>query len=771
MANQTIKDIHKSPAQAVIDSEAKDVINYYAEERAALSYAPVMTADRGSNFPTPLLISTAGEATWSQLPPLRQTTPVPLPQDLRPTAEDWQPSCEVTPSTEGYDLGGFIVPGGGGTTKPTAPKKVSITWPSSITAYLCRLPYSPLTSWPWRVWWGDSLPLYIEGGRGVTYHPQEGGTLVLAKNVTGDGVLWQRDAFPYFSELRIAGRDYAPAKGVELIRFISGNGNATYSDVYYQVYDEQAQDFSDWVSFPVAMDLTGVRHSIFVTIANVEGLPATTSFFVGVASNSLLAGRLTLSSAAYEAAWDCKITTKLVSSVPTGCDIYLLKKEDGNKPINVLSWWQVSISDVTSSASAMGIGLTLMHQNFPDLASYSFLTVASDSAVPPLNPYTHSYSPVTLFDGLPIDETTVPSEGHPLELPTANTMNSGWLTPSDLRARGYDVDTSVFSVPCVVPQDWDGSHSLPSDEFIAKMQAKSDEWGCIVSYPFYKYAPAVFAGVYDDGDLRVGARWNVAVFGSHAHVCCTVPRAWAGKTVRIGYREDGKAQKNAEHVLSNLESKLLGRGVFVNSETVAPIGMGHNNINWFDFQFPAKITTAFLIGRHRPGFMRLEQRRNFPVPFAPAFASLRPNWPGALRNNGLGGRLTDMTLPACAYDIVLHWWTEDGKSLALPFKAVAVERSAKVVAETKTDVLADDWMTAERTQYTTMRGETETRYRCALELDEEEAKTAATIAESPFFCYTTADDEVTRHWCELVDVKEEWSNGETDEITITIKDI
>lgn len=530
MANQTIKDIHKSPAQAVIDSEAKDVINYYAEERAALSYAPVMTSDRGSNYPTQLMISADGE-TWSELPAER-TTPVPLPRDLRPTADDWQPSCEVSPSSVGYDLGGF-------TATNLAPKKISVTWPKPITAYLCRKPYSPLTSWPWRTWWGDSLPLYVEG-----------------------------------------------------------------------------------------------------------------------------------------------------------------------------------------------------------------------------------------LAGLPIDEVTVPSEGHALELPTANTMESGWLTPSDLQARGYDVDTSVFSVPCVVPTDWDGSHDMPSDEFTAKMQAKSDAWGCIVAYPFYKYAPAVFAGVYTDGDLRVGAQWNKYAFGAHAHVFCTLPRAWAGETVLIGYREPDTATiKGSQHVLQDVQSHVLAKGVYSHSETVAPVGDGYNVIHWYSFAIPRIHLAAFLIGRYSAGWMRLEQKRNFPVPFAPAFATIRPNWPGALRNNGLGGRLTDMILPACAYDIVLHWWAEDGKSLALPFKEVAVERSAKVVAETKTDVIASDWLTAERAQFTTMRGETETRYRCALDLDEDEAKTAATIAESPFYCYTTADDEVTRHWCELVDVKEEWSNGETAEITITIKGI
>ena len=538
---ENLKDLQADEATAKIGTGSA-VIKYYREARAALSYPPVMTLDTGGEYPTSHIVQ-AGAGDLHTLVP-KKSTAIPLPDDLRPTSDDWQPIAEVTPSATAIDCGGFAYPGPQGSTIVTQPKTVQIAWDGAIKCHLCRLPYSPLKSWPWRRWFGraDKLPMYLDGLGGVMYHPQ--------------------------------------------------------------------------------------------------------------------------------------------------------------------------------------------------------------------------------------DAETVPSTDNGLPLPSSNTMASGWLTPSDMRERGYNVDTSVFSVPCVVPLDWDGSHDMPTEEFIEKMQAKSDEWGSIVTYPYYRFAPAVFAGVYTDGDLRVGVRWNPYAFGAHAHAFATLPKKWAGKTVLIGYREpDTEAVLGYRHVLQNTASYVLAEGEYVKTETAAPVG-GFSTIHWYSFAVPAKMPAAFLIGRYGPGWTRIEQRRDFPVPFAPAFASIRTNWRGVVGGSpSLRGRLTDMTQPACSYGIVLHWWTEDGKSYALPFKAVAVERSASVVSETRRDGMAADLLSSGREQYNTMRGESLTRYRCAMELDEDEQRAAATLAESPFFCYTTAEDEDTRHWCEVDGVKTEWTATEAATIELTIRDI
>ena len=763
--------MQKDEATASVTGGTGGSIQYYREARAALSYPPVMMSDRVTHAPDLIVQTGTGDGERHTLAP-KTPTPIPMPDDLRPTSDDWQPIAEVLPLPTAIDIRGDV----SATGEIRPPESVQVAWDGAIRCHLCRLPYSPLKSWPWRRWFGDAgrLPMYIDGLGGVTYHPREGEDLVLQLWGKGGGVLWRRDAFPVFSELTIDYMDYPPAVGISTLTFRSGSGSV--GAVRHAVYDA-ADALVNWWSMPAIYDLTGFRHSLFVAINNADGLPQSTSFFVGVYSHSSFAGRLALTAGSGEGAWTCTIKASLVGAVPAGCNIHILKK--GDKPMSVLNWWHVTITDAKSSASAFGVGLTLIHQNVADLASYSFAAVVSDVPSPPVNPYTGTYSPVTLSEGVPTDAETVPSDGKSLPLPTASTMQSGWLTPSDMRTRGYNVDTSVFSVPCVVPLDWDGSHDIPDDEFIAKMQAKSDEWGCIVTYPFYRYAPAFFAGVYTDGDLRVGVRWNAYVFGAHAHALATLPKAWAGKTVLIGYREpDTDSVIGYRHVLLDVHSHVLSDGVHAYSETVAPVGDGYNVIHWYSFTLPQKTPTAFLIGRYGQGWMRIEQRRDFPVPLAlsPAFASIRANWPNVLRANGMGGRLTSLILPACAYDIVLHWWSEDGKSYALPFKAVAVERSASVVSETRRDIVAADMLSSQREQYNTMRGESLTRYRCAMELDEEEQKTAATMAQSPFFCYTLASDEggeeaPPRHWCEVDGVKTEWTATEAATIEITIKDI
>ena len=762
---ENLKDLQSDEATAKIGTGSA-VVKYYREARAALSYPPVMTLDTGGEYPTSHIIQ-AGAGDLHTLVP-KKPTAIPLPDDLRPTSDDWQPTAVVTPSATAIDCGGFSAPGPQGSVVVTQPKTVQIAWDGAIKCHLCRLPYSPLKSWPWRRWLGgaDKLPMYIDGLGGATYHPQEGEDLILPLWGGEKGVLWRRDAFPVFSGLTVDRVEYLPAPGVFSVSFRSGSGSN--SSVKYRQNGDDGP--INWWSMPVIYSLTSFRHSLFIEIGNVGGLPQSSSFYVGVYSHSSFAGGLALAAGSVEGAWKCTINATLVAAVPTGCDIHLINK--GDKPLSLINWWHVSISNAESSTSAFGIGLTLIHQNVADLASYSFAAVASDSATPPVNPYTGTYSPVTLYEGIPQDAETVPSTDNGLPLPSSNTMNSGWLTPSDMRERGYNVDTSVFSVPCVVPTDWDGSHDMPTDEFVAKMQAKSDEWGCIVAYPYYRFAPAVFAGVYTDGDLRVGVRWNTAAFGAHAHVFSTLPKAWAGKTVLIGYREDDtEAVLGFRHVLQNTASNVLAEGKYVKTETVAPVG-GFGTIHWYSFAVPAKMPAAFLIGRYGSGWMRIEQRRDFPVPFAPAFASIRTNWRGVVGGSpSLRGRLTDMTQPACSYDIVLHWWREDGKSYALPFKAVAVERSASVVSETRRDAMAADLLSSQREQYSTMRGESLTRYRCAMELDDEEQRAAATLAESPFFCYTTAEDEDTRHWCEVDGVKTEWTATEAATIELTIKDI
>lgn len=514
MANQTIKDIHKSPAQAVVDEEAKDVINYYTEERAALSYAPVMTADRGSNYPTQLMISADGE-TWSELP-AKTATPVPLPRDLRPTADDWQPSCEVSPSSVGYDLGGF-------TATNLAPKKISVTWPSPITAYLCRLPYSPLASWPWRTWWGNASPSYMAAG--------------VQRSPAGEEVI-----------------------GIDETR-------------------EQAN-------------------------CDVDYSKSTQPYIVGGAGG--------------------------------------ISIEDNGTP------YPYALRYVCGEAS-----FTLPVYN------YSTLEVEKP---------THTFD--ILFP-----------------------MRVG-------------VTTIYLMMFC--------RHTYDGKSKPLAAAPHAGEW---------TYSRLTWAQRYKI-PIGFGLKTKFASFPSTMLCVFTITFA------------DLACPEGATHVRFSLSEPPLG----------------HNSL--------------FFAGSYeQPAVNPLTNN------YAPFVRTLRHDLLRNPANLAARGRLTDMTLPACAYDIVLHWWTEDGKSLALPFKAVAVERSAKVVAETKTDVIAADWLSAERTQYTTMRGETETRYRCAIDLDEDEAKTAATIAESPFYCYTTAADEVTRHWCELTDVKEEWSSGETAEITITIKDI
>lgn len=763
---EKIKDLQADEATAKI-GEGSAVVKYYREARAALSYPPVMTLDNGGEYPTSHIIQVGAGGLHTLAP--KKPTAMPLPDDLRPTAIDWQPIVEVTPSATAIDCGGLIMPGPQGSTVVSQPHTVQIAWDGAIRCHLCRLPYSPLKSWPWRRWFGDAgrLPMYIDGVGGVTYHPRTGESLTLQLWGKGDsGVLWRRDAFPAFSILEIGGVDFPPAAGVSHVTFESGTGSNRA--VTFSVYEHDER--TCWWNMPVVFDLTGFRHTLFVAIDNADGLPQSTSFYVGVYSHSSFAGRLALTGVSGALSWECTIKASLVGAVPTGCDIHILNK--GDKPMSALSWWHITLTDVVSSTSAFGVSLMLIHQNVAGLASYSFAAVVSDLPEPPVNPYTGTYSPVTLSEGEPDDAVTVPSAGNSLPLPTADTMASGWLTPSDMRERGYNVGTSVFSVPCVVPMDWDGSHDMPTDEFVAKMQAKSDEWGCIVTYPYHRYAPAVFAGVYTDGDLRVGVRWNPYTFGSHAHAFSTLPKSWAGKTMLIGYREDDtETVLGSRHVLQGTGWNVLAEGEYVETETVAPIGAGHNVIHWYSFKIPPHMPAAFLIGRYETGFMRIEQRRDFPVPFAPAFASIRTNWPNVLRAGGMGGRLTGLTLPACAYDIVLHWWSEDGKSYALPFKAVAVERSASAVSETRRDAMAADLLSSQREQYNTMRCETLTRYRCAMELDEEEQRAAATLAESPFFCYTTAEDEDTRHWCEVDGVKTEWTATEAATIEITIKDI
>ena len=536
MASQEISDIHQSPAQAVIDATAKDVINYYTEERAALAYAPVMQSDRGENFPTRLLISVDGE-TWSELP-AGKATPVPLPDGLRPTAEDWQPSCEVTPSPAGFDLGGFEADN-------LAPKKISISWPQPITAYLCRLPYSPLKSWPWRRWFGaeDKLPMHIDGLGGVTYHPQEGDVIEYTPDevATNCAVVYDAGATPYgVNDLLHKGE----AIPIGTVRAYQSDYSLT-PDLFFYCGDAAGSSPHIVIS-SVDYAMNRAMFIVSVDLDKVDGQPETNTIYLGLylpddVTDHPVIGRAPSSTAFNQWSYE-SVSVDLQDPTPLG---FALKNTANGCVMTSIVWMQLTFTGLKASGRLPpALNLTI---SFRPPSAGTCLVVATKGTPPPLNPYTGNYAP-------------------------------------------------------------------------------------------------------------------------------------------------------------------------------------------------------FVIGR----------------------AACRAD---ILNSPKLRGRLTDMRLPACAYDIVLHWWSEDGKSYALPFKAVAVERSAKVASETKTDSIAGTWQTASRTQYNTMRGETQTRYRCAMELDDEEQRTAATLAESPYYCYTAADDENTRHWCEVDDVKTEWSSTETAAIEITIIDI
>ena len=517
---ENLKDLQADEATAKIGTGSA-VIKYYREARAALSYPPVMTLDTGGEYPTSHIVQ-AGTGDLHTLVP-KKSTAIPLPDDLRPTSDDWQPIAEVTPSATAIDCGGFAYPGPQGSTIVTQPKTVQIAWDGAIKCHLCRLPYSPLKSWPWRRWFGGARPMFLAAR--VQTSPQGGE--VITVNETSEEINCDID--------------YSKATQPYIV---GGEGGLAIED--------------NGAAYPYAVRWRCGRNSFVLPMYNYDT--------IGVEE-------------------------------PTHTFDILFPMRDGTATIYLLMFCRITYAGKSKPIAAS------------------------------------------------------PREGEWTYSRLTWAQRYGMLAGFGLKSK--------FAI-------------APSSSL------------CVFTITF-------------DGLSRP-----------------------AGAT----------------HIRFSFLEPPMGRNslYFAGSFEQPPLNPYTGN-------------------------------------YAPFVRTLRHDLLSLPANRVPRGRLTDMTQPACSYGIVLHWWTEDGKSYALPFKAVAVERSASVVSETRRDGMAADLLSSGREQYNTMRGESLTRYRCAMELDEDEQRAAATLAESPFFCYTTAEDEDTRHWCEVDGVKTEWTATEAATIELTIRDI
>lgn len=435
---ESLKELQKDEATAKIGTGSA-TIKYYREARAALSYPPVMTLDTGTEYPTSHIIQT-GDGDRHTLTP-KTPTPIPMPDDLRPSSDDWQPIAEVLPRSTAIDCGGFSYPTPQGGTEVTQPKTVQVAWDGAIECHLCRLPYAPLTSWPWRWWFGNTgrLPMYIDGVGGVTYHPQEGDVCDLDA-YTGDDVLFEPAAFPMVSG------------GVTINGVTRTAGGIISASLFADAQTGKSGLVKTYAAGGSSVSLNYIvtasnRHWLEMTLENRDGMPAVThGYSVGLLVNgAAMAGAMAITSAAQPDTvnyWRWRsIKGTLRTMQPLGYKIIVPNCE---YPIDAVAWFSISATIPTgaTSATASKLRVTFVHNKL----GFPVMVAAADttSAAPPVTETTGTVTPLVFKVGGDADRSAILSD------PARRGYITGMILPNcayDIILHWWSEDGKSYALP------------------------------------------------------------------------------------------------------------------------------------------------------------------------------------------------------------------------------------------------------------------------------------------------------------------------------------